>query len=63
MVVDKEQKIMVLINGEVPSDSVIRKKECEKLKKYQAMKEELERIWKVKAKVVPIDRSTWDCDF
>lgn len=30
----------------------MRKKEYEKLKKYQGLNEELEVIWKVKAKVV-----------
>lgn len=34
----------------VPSDRNIRK-ECEKLEKYQVLKEELERTWKVKSKV------------
>ena len=32
----------------------IRKQEHEKLKKYQELKEELERIWGVKASVVPV---------
>ena len=38
----------------VPSDSNMKKKEYEKLEKYQGLKEELERTWKVKAKVVPV---------
>ena len=38
----------------VPSDSNIKKKEYEKLEKYQGLKEELERTWKVKVKVVPV---------
>ena len=38
----------------VPSDSNIEKKDYEKLEKYQGLKEELGRTWKVKAKVVPV---------
>ncbi|KAM6449746.1 uncharacterized protein PHA67_017094 [Liasis olivaceus] len=54
MVVDKDQKTAVVIDVAVPSDSNIRKKEYEKLEKYQGLKEELERMWKVKGKVVPV---------
>lgn len=36
------------------SDNNIRKKEHEKLEKYHGLKEELERMWKVKATVVPV---------
>ena len=43
-----------MIDIVVPSDSNIKKKEYEKLEKYQGLKEELERMWKVKAKVVPV---------
>ena len=52
-IVDKDQKTAVVIDVVVPSDSNIRKK-YEKLEKYQGLKEELERMWKVKAKVVPV---------
>lgn len=39
----------------MPSDSSIRKKEDEKMMKYQDLKDELKRVWKVKAKVlVPV---------
>ena len=38
----------------VPSDSTIKKEEYEKLEKYPGVKEELERTWKVKVKVVPV---------
>ena len=38
----------------VPSDSNIKNKEYEKLEKYQGLKKELERMWKVKAKVIPV---------
>ncbi|KAF7642179.1 hypothetical protein LDENG_00262910 [Lucifuga dentata] len=54
VVVDKEQKRTVVIDMAVPADSNIRKKEHEKIEKYQRLKEELERTWKVKSKVVPV---------
>ena len=49
---DKQKKEAVVIDVAVPSDSNIKKKEYEKLEKYQGLKEELERMWKVKVKVV-----------
>ena len=38
----------------IPSDCNIRKKGKEKVRKYQGLKEELERMWRVKALVVPL---------
>lgn len=35
-------------------DINIKKKKFEKLEKYQGLKEDLVRMWKVKAKVVPV---------
>ncbi|KAF7643082.1 hypothetical protein LDENG_00244990 [Lucifuga dentata] len=52
MVVNKEQKRAVVINVAIPSDGNIRKKEHEKLEKYQGLQEELDRMWKVKSTVV-----------
>ena len=54
VVVDKQRKEAVVMDVAVPSDSNIKKKKYEKLEKYQGLKEELERTWKVKAKVVPV---------
>ncbi|KAF7664173.1 hypothetical protein LDENG_00185720 [Lucifuga dentata] len=42
VVVDKEQKRAIVIDVAVPADSNIRKKEHEKIEKYQGLKEELE---------------------
>ena len=53
-VVDKEQRKAVVVDIAVPSDFNIRKKEHEKLEKYQGLREELEKAWKVKASVVPV---------
>ena len=43
-----------MIDVEILSDSNIKKKEHENLEKYQGLKEDLERIWGVKASVVPV---------
>ncbi len=52
VIVDKQQKKAVVINVVIPSDSNIKKKEHEKLEKYQGLKEELEKMWGVKPTVV-----------
>ncbi|KAF7642936.1 hypothetical protein LDENG_00248050 [Lucifuga dentata] len=63
VVVDKEQKRAVVIDVTVPADSNIRKKEHQKMEKYQGLKEELERTWKVKSKVGPVAHwSARGCD-
>ena len=54
VVIDKEQRKAVVVDIAIPSDCNIRKKEHEKVEKYQGLKEELERAWKVKASVVPV---------
>lgn len=42
---DKHQKKAVVIDIPIPSNSKISKKEHEKLKKYQGLKDELEKMW------------------
>ncbi len=54
VVVDKEQRKAVVVDIAIPSDCNIRKKEHEKLEKYQGLREELEKAWRVKATVVPV---------
>ncbi|KAK7886240.1 hypothetical protein WMY93_025861 [Mugilogobius chulae] len=54
VVVDKEQRRPVVVDVAIPSDGNIRRKEHEKLEKYQGLREELEKAWKVKATVVPV---------
>ena len=51
---DKQQRKAVVIDIAIPSDSNIRKKEHEKLEKYQGLKEELEKMWRVKATMVRV---------
>ncbi|KAI3377775.1 hypothetical protein L3Q82_008918 [Scortum barcoo] len=54
VVVDKEQKRAVVIDVAIPSDNRIRKKEHEKLEKYQGLREQLERMWGEKTSVIPV---------
>ena len=54
MVVYKQQRKAVVIDVAIPSDSNIKKKEHEKLEKYQGLREELEEMWKLKVTVVPV---------
>ena len=53
VVIDK-QKEAVVIDVAVPSDNNIKKKYYEKLVKYQGLKEELEKMWKVNVKMAPV---------
>lgn len=54
VLVDKQRKKTVVIDVVILNDTNIRKKEDKKLVKYQGPKEELKKIWKVKAPVVPV---------
>lgn len=54
VVVDKEQRRAVVIDVGIPSDSTIREKEHKNLEKHQALKAQLDQMWKVRAKVVPV---------
>ena len=44
----------MVIDVAIPSDSNIWKMEQEKLEKYQGPKQELQKMWGVKATVVPV---------
>ena len=52
MVVNQQEKKVVVIDVSIQSVCNMRKKEHEKLEKYQVRREELERMWGVKASVV-----------
>jgi len=54
VVVNKLQKKAVVIDIAIPIDSNINKKENKKLEKYQGLKEEVEKMWELKAAVVPV---------
>ena len=51
---DKQQRKVVLIDVAIPCNSNIRKKEHDKLKKYQGLKEELEMMSGVETTVLPV---------
>ena len=54
LVVDKHQRTAVVVNVAILTDSNIRKREHKKHEKCRRLKEELEKMWGVKAAVVPI---------
>ena len=54
VIVDKENKQVTIIDVAIPSDNNIKEKEIEKITKYQDLKLEVQKLWKIKAKVVPV---------
>ena len=58
VVVDKERNSKI-IDFAVPRDSRIEEKEKDKIEKYQDLGRELQKIWNVKVKIIPIV----DCRF
>ena len=54
MVVKKKVRKCYIIDVAVPGDVRMAEKETEKIEKYDELKREVERLWKVKAKVIPI---------
>ena len=54
VVVDKREKTCLIIDIACPLDANIQEKEKEKSVKYQDLRRELEQLWKVKARVVPV---------
>ncbi|TWW73543.1 hypothetical protein D4764_15G0009370 [Takifugu flavidus] len=47
-------RVHLVVVFAIPSDRNIRKKEHEKLERYQGLKEEMARMWDMKATVVPV---------
>ena len=54
VVVNKKDRKCYIIDVAVPGDVRIAEKETENIEKYDELKKEVERLWKVKAKVIPI---------
>ena len=52
--VDKKGRILKIIDFAVPEDSRIDEKEKVKIEKYQDLGRELQKIWNVKLKIVPL---------
>ena len=53
VVVDKERSCKI-IDFAVPGDSRIEEKEKDKIEKYQDLGRELQKIWNVKVKMIPL---------
>ena len=54
VVVDKKERICKIIDFAVPGDSRIEEKEKDKAEKYQDLGRELQKIWNVKVKIIPL---------
>ena len=54
LVIDKQEKTAKIIDVAVPLDKNVRDKEGEKVEKYQDLKLEIQRLWNVKAEVIPV---------
>ena len=54
VVVDKKERSCQIINIAVPGDSKIEEKEKDKIEKYQDLGRELQKIWNVKVKIIPL---------
>ena len=54
VIVDKKERSCKIINFAVPGDSRIEEKEKDKIEKYQDLGRELQKIWNVKVKIIPL---------
>ena len=51
---DKKERICKIIDFAVPGDSRIEEKEKDKIEKYRDLGRELQKIWNVKVKIIPL---------
>ena len=54
VVVDKKRRTCKIIDFAIPGDSRIEGKEKEKIEKYQDLSGELQNIWNVWVKIIPL---------
>ena len=54
VVVDKKERSCKIIDFAVPGDSRIEEKEKDKIERYQELERELQKIWNVKVKIIPL---------
>ena len=54
VVVDKKEKSCKIIDFAVPGDSRIEDKEKDKIEKFQDSGRELQKIWNLKVKIIPL---------
>ena len=53
--IDKKEREVVIINGAILGDDRVKDKELEKLEKYQLLKDEIAKVWRMrKVIVVPV---------
>ena len=52
--VDKQERSCKIINFAVPGDSRIEEKERDTIEKYQDLGKELQKVWNVKLKIIPL---------
>jgi len=55
---DNEKGTCMLIDGAISGDRNVIKKEAEKILKYKDLTIEIQRMWNVKTKVIPVIRGT-----
>ena len=54
VVVDKKERSCKIIDFAIPGDSRIEEKEKDKIAKYQDLGRELQKIWNVQVKIIPL---------
>ena len=54
VVVDKKERSFKIIDFSVPGDNRIEEKEKDKIEKYQELGREIQKIWNVKVKIIPV---------
>ena len=54
VVLDKKERSCKIIDFAVPGDSRIEEKEKDKREKYQDLERDLQKIWNVKVKIMPL---------
>ena len=54
VVVDKKERSCKITDFAIPGDSRIEEKEKDKIEKYQDLGRELQKIWNVKVKIIPL---------
>ena len=54
VIINKKEKTCKIIDIAVPADHNVTKKELEKITKYENLRREVERLWKVRAEIVPV---------
>ena len=60
VVIDKMKRTRKIIDFAVPGDSRIKEKEKEKIEKYQDLRRELQKIWNVRVKIMPLVVGSFD---